>query len=89
MKLEKSWRKGKKYAAIFSNGKVVHFGAIGYSDYTIHKDKERRERYIQRHKYNEDWNDPYTAGSLSRWILWGDSPNINVCVREFNKKFAV
>ena len=40
------------------------------SDYTIHKDPERKERYISRHKSNEDFNDPLTAGFWSRWYLW-------------------
>ena len=31
----------------------VHFGAKGMSDYTIHKDDERKYRYIMRHKKNE------------------------------------
>ena len=46
----------KKYNAEFevtkSNGKTtkknIKFGAKGMSDYTIHKDKERRNRYIRR-----------------------------------------
>jgi hypothetical protein len=90
MRLEQSWLRGKKYAAIFKNGKVVHFGAAGYEDYTIHRDKIRRDRYIARHNNGrENWNDPYSPGALSRWILWGDSTSINVCLREFNKKFQV
>ena len=35
--------------------KTVHFGAAGMSDYTKHKDDERKQAYIQRHKKNEDW----------------------------------
>ena len=30
--------------------KNVSFGAAGMSDYTLHKDPERKERYISRHK---------------------------------------
>ena len=40
--------KGKKYYVIY-NGKRINFGAKGMSDYTIHKDDERRERYRKRH----------------------------------------
>jgi len=41
--------------AIFKNekGKVVkttHFGAAGMSDYTKHKDPERKQRYLNRHR---------------------------------------
>jgi hypothetical protein len=77
--LYKSPIKGKKYRAVFyRNGeefKHTDFGAEGMSDYTIHKDKERKERYINRHKKNEDWEDPFSAGALSRFVLW-EKPNL-------------
>jgi len=47
-----------KYIAIFSNGKHVKFGAYGMSDYTLHKDKDRRERYRARHRKDLDTRDP-------------------------------
>ena len=60
--------------AIFYEGdkkiKTLHFGAIGYSDYTIHHDEARRQRYIDRHRKSEDWNNPMTAGTLSLYILF-------------------
>jgi hypothetical protein len=40
--------KGKKYYVIYK-GKRINFGAKGMSDYTIHKDKARRDRYRARH----------------------------------------
>ena len=42
-----SKRKGKKYYVIYK-GTKIHFGADGMSDYTLHKDKERRARYRAR-----------------------------------------
>jgi hypothetical protein len=87
----KSHLANKKYDAIFSNYKgdikIVSFGATGYSDYTIHKDKRRRELYINRHSKNEDWDNPLTAGSLSRWILWGDSVSLEINIKNFKRKF--
>ena len=50
--------------------KTIHFGASGMSDYTIHKDDDRKQRYIDRHKKRENWNDPETSGYYARWILW-------------------
>ena len=44
----KSKKKGKKYDVIYK-GKVVSFGSKGMSDFTIHKDKARRDRYRARH----------------------------------------
>jgi len=41
--------KGKKYYVIY-NGRRINFGASGYSDYTKHKDEDRRENYRARHQ---------------------------------------
>jgi hypothetical protein len=51
--IKKSTKSDKKYMAIFTNNdkskkKTVHFGANGMSDYTIHKDKDRMKRYLNR-----------------------------------------
>jgi len=73
LRIEKSTNPSKKYDAFLDvNGRErkVSFGASGMSDYTLHHDEERRERYIQRHKKNEDWNDPLTAGFWSFHYLW-------------------
>lgn len=42
-------RRTKKFFVSY-NDKIIHFGAKGFSDYTQHKDKERRDRYRSRHK---------------------------------------
>jgi hypothetical protein len=50
---KRSWRKGKKKVVLACSGgkeKVIHYGAKGYSDYTIHKDKARRDSFRARHK---------------------------------------
>lgn len=80
-----SWRKGKKYAAIFDDYKTVHFGAEGYEDYTIHKDPERMKRYIKRHS-KEDWTNAYSPATLSRYILW-EYPDLNDAISAYNAKF--
>ena len=46
----KSHRRDKKFDAIVNWDKIISFGAKGYEDYTIHKDEERKERYISRHR---------------------------------------
>ena len=45
-----STRKNNKYVATLSSGKKIHFGSSQYPDYLIHKDKDRRERYLARAK---------------------------------------
>tara|TARA_R110000782_G_scaffold15765_1_gene45794 strand:- start:1883 stop:2188 length:306 start_codon:yes stop_codon:yes gene_type:complete len=92
--ITKSTNPKKKYTAIFShevNGKMkkiktTHFGSAGMSDFTIHKDKKRRELYLNRHRKREDWNSYMTAGSLSRYLLW-NKPTFNGSLRDFKKRF--
>ncbi len=54
----KSDKPNKKYYIITNDNKKVYFGASNYSDFTIHKDEARKQRYIDRHKKNESkyWN---------------------------------
>jgi hypothetical protein len=71
--LYKSKTYGKKWDVYIPKGnriKKVSYGAAGMSDYTKHKDKERREKYRSRHK-NDHIDDPYKAGFWSWWHLWG------------------
>lgn len=79
-----------KYKALFSmpdkKQKEVKFGAAGMSDYTKHKDAKRMEAYLDRHRTTENWNDPVTAGALSRWILWS-STSIIGGIRNYRKHF--
>lgn len=92
--IEPSALKTKKYTATFYDDKnkkikTTHFGNKGSSDYTITGDKQQRARYLKRHEKNENWNDPMTAGALSRWILWGDSKSIKTNIKDFKKRFKL
>ena len=67
--------------------KRTKFGARGYSDYTRHKDRERKKRYIQRHDTDrQDHLNPFTAGALSRWILWNKT-SVSASYKDFNRRF--
>ena len=92
VKLERSRRAGKKYDAIFEmpNGrsKRVSFGATGYQDFTIHHDKARRARYIQRHSRREAFTDPTKPGTLSRYILW-EGPTVSGSLKAYKRRFHV
>lgn len=87
VRLEKANDGKYKWIAHFANGRKTRFGAVGYEDYTIHKDKERRDLYRKRHAKDLLTRDPYRAGFLSMYILWGDSTDINTNIREYNKRF--
>ena len=89
--IRKSHKKEKKWDAVFvkPNGseKVVPFGQKGYSDFTKHKDKTRKQRYLNRHSgMGEHWNKPDTPGALSKWILW-NKPSFRASVADFKKRF--
>ena len=75
-----------KYYIITASGKRVLFGALGYEDYTTHKDPARKARYIARHKNKENWTKSGidTAGYWSRWLLW-EEPNINDAYKKILK----
>lgn len=90
VEIKKSNRSGKKMMAIFFDKekkiRTIHFGAEGYSDYTIHKDEARKQRYIERHKNSEDWNNPMTAGTLALYILW-NKPTLSASIADYKKRF--
>ena len=89
MLIQKSTRKGKRFMATFANGKVVHFGSAVGKTYIDHGDKIKRQNYLARHSVNENWKDPYSAGALSRWLLWGDSTSLEANHKSFMKKFNI
>lgn len=96
LKISSSTNSDKKMMAVFErdNGRQIttHFGAKGMMDYTKYykqdpaKAKERKALYIARHKANENWNDPTSAGALSKHILWSE-PTIESSIKKFKKKF--
>ena len=54
------------------SGKWIHFGQMGYEDYTKHHDKLRRKRYLTRAtNIHGNWKkNPYSANNLAIHILW-------------------
>lgn len=96
LKIVPSTNSDKKLMAVFErdNGRQVttHFGQAGAMDYTKYykKDptlaKQKRESYLSRHKVNEDWTDPTSAGALSRFVLW-NLPTIEASIKDFKKRF--
>jgi hypothetical protein len=80
-----------KYTMIFYDHlrkkvKTINFGAVGYDDYTTHKDLQRKMNYIQRHEAREDWSNPMTAGTLSKFLLW-NKPSLSASYKDFRNRF--
>ena len=71
-----STRKNNKYMATLPGGKKVHFGSPNYPDYLIHKDKERRDRYLARAKKIKNkqgeltYTNPESSNYWSVNLLW-------------------
>lgn len=94
IKIEKATDGIHKYVAYFEeNGKEKHtaFGAAKnakgepYTDFTIHKDYDHRDLYIQRHRKDLNTRDFTRAGSLSMYILW-NYPSFSQSVKDFKRR---
>jgi len=83
--LAPSTRKDKKWTATLANGKRVHFGGKGYTDFTLNATMKQRDAYRARHRSGKSAALD-TADALSYYILWGDSRNMAVNVKAFNKR---
>lgn len=81
-----NWVK-KKWVADFGQRRV-HFGALGYEDFTMHQNERRKEQYIARHKKGENWGDIYSPGFWSRWLLW-NKPVLAEAVRDIEARFGI
>lgn len=82
---ERLKRKGKP-----SDEVITHFGLKDGETYVDHHDKELRDNYIARHRIREEklWeNDPYSAATLSRYILWGPYKSIEENTKYYRKLF--
>ena len=89
--ITKSNKAGKKMMAKFKNKETgrestTHFGASGYDDYTIKKDKEQRARYRQRHK-GDNLTNPRSPCALSYYVLWGDSTSKRQNIASYKRRF--
>ena len=74
--LDYSTRKNNKYMATLQSGKKVHFGSSQHEDYLIHKDQDRRDRYLARAKKIKNkqgeltYTNPESANFWSINLLW-------------------
>ena len=84
--IRRSKRKGKKYDAVFPDGKAVAFGAVGYEDFTKHHDPKRKANYLARH--SGDPKNINTPGGLSRDLLWS-KPSLSAAAAFASKKHGV
>jgi hypothetical protein len=91
VKIEKASDGVHKFKAIFDNdgrSKTTKFGAVGYTDYTLSGDKEKRALYRDRHSKDLK-GDATKAGYLSYYVLWGDSTSMATNIASYKKKFSL
>lgn len=83
-----STRKDKRFMLIIDN-KRIHFGSpTGYT-YVDGATENTKENYLKRHlALGEDWTEINPA-SLSRFILWGNSRDINKNITTYFKRFGI
>ena len=88
----------KKLMAVFRDddgkNKTVHFGSsyhldfIKYSALSPTLAFKKKASYISRHGATEDWSDPTTAGTLSRYLLW-EKPTLKDALATYKRRFKV
>ncbi len=94
VKLFESPNKNKKYRAIFyKDGKKfkhTDFGAEKMSDYTINKDKERKEKFLSRFNklIEKNKENPYSPITLSHLLLW-NKPSLKQSLKDYKKIFNI
>ena len=81
----------KEFTAYFDidgKEKITRFGTA--SNFLLNSDKTEADRqaYISRHKVNENWSDPTSAGALSRFLLW-ESRSLTKNIKNYKKRFGV
>lgn len=90
VEIRPSPRTGKKFRAVFSDGAVVDFGADGMSDFTIHKNEARRQRFLTRfaRRIAASKDDPKSPMTLSHLLLW-NKPSLDASLKDFKKRFGL
>ena len=74
--LDYSKRKNNKYVITLQNGKKLHFGSSQYPEFLIHKDEERKEKYLKRAKKIKNkqgeltYTNPESSNFWSVNLLW-------------------
>ena len=84
--IKPSNKANKKFDAVIDGKISVSFGSAQHQSFFEHKDPERKQRYLKRHKARENWEDPTTAGALSKFVLW-NKPTISASVKDMNRHF--
>ena len=67
--------------------KTTQFGDKRYDNFTIHKDKKRRDLYRKRH-HKDKIDEPMAPGSLSWFLLWNKT-TLEASIKEYERRFGI
>ena len=88
VKISKAKDGKHKWTAIFEEPtRTVHFGAKGYTDYTLGATEEQKANYLTRHA-KDLLGDPTSAGYLSYYILW-NKRSLTKSIKDYVKRFGL
>lgn len=87
-------RKNNKLMAIFTDDNkteiinIVHFGKKGMSDFTQHKNKQRKQNFLNRFNklIKKNQNNPMSPMTLSNLILW-NKESLEDSIEDYKKRF--
>ena len=79
----------KKFCAVINGKKTVSFGDSNYSDFTKHKDTDRKQAYIRRHS-KEGWSKSNIASPawVNKYTLW-EKPTLKSAADSANKNIRM
>ena len=89
--LTKSPRQGKRYRAVFSDGKKIDFGSDVATTFVDGATEKTRQNYLKRHTANTREaflikNKVVSPALLAADLLWGKSRSLANNVAELNRK---
>ena len=83
----------KEFVAEFrtEDGRIrrVRFGTASNWITNRAKTEADRRAYVARHSAREDHTNPTKPGTLSRYLLWGESRSLRSNVQAFRRRFRV
>ena len=83
--IKPSDKTNKTIMAVLDDKKKIHFGDSRYSDYTLHKDHERKKSYLSRHKHDNYTNPKYPSFYATN-LLW-NKPTLKESIKNTNEKY--
>ena len=89
MYIKPSTRKDKRYDAVFHDGTKVSFGAKEAKTYVDSASDKTKAAWIARHKVRGTFNNPKSASSLAKHILWGPTKSVRSNLKSFKRKFSL